>query len=171
MFGVHALACVVTVLAMLDARGVLAQTHTDLFPTLPPVADANPNVREKRVFRVPTRLIVERSKNKIAVSVDMDSLEQIEIPVGHKMICAFKHEFSVESRKEKKVYSSGLGGSANLGAFITSALDGIPKEGEKYIVELRLILFETDIPTQHFWKPESGRYREIWSRTIRSKEL
>ena len=38
--------------------------------------------------------------------------------------------------------------------------------GDKYTVELHLTLFETDIPTQHMWAPDTGRYKVLWSKTL-----
>src|SRR5262249_11548160 len=38
--------------------------------------------------------------------------------------------------------------------------------GAKYKIKLRLTLFETDIPPQHFWRPETGRYKALWSKTL-----
>ena len=56
------------------------------FPSYPPIRDADPQVREKRKFQVPARLIVVRSEDRIAVSVDMKSLEEIELECGSRVL-------------------------------------------------------------------------------------
>jgi hypothetical protein len=35
---------------------------------------------------------------------------------------------------------------------------------------MRLVLFETDVPSQHEWNPHSGRYKALWTRTLRQAE-
>ena len=142
------------------------------FPSYPPIRDANPQVREKRTFQVPTRLIVVRSEDQISVSVDQQSLVEIELEVGYKMVAGFKSRLFVISQGERKHRSSGLGGSANIGtSFLHRSQGGIPQPGRKYVIEVEFVIFETDIPGQHLWSPKSGRYRELWSKTITSEEI
>ena len=43
---------------------------------------------------------------------------------------------------------------------LTSVQDGIPAAGKRYIVEHDIILFETDVPAQHMWSPESCASRK-----------
>jgi hypothetical protein len=142
------------------------------FPSHPPIKDANPDVRTKRTFQVPIRLDVKRSDKRIDISVDASSLETIELDVGHKLVTGFKHEMFVVSGGKRKRRGRGLGGTADIGtSHVTQELDGIPKPGEKYAIEINFVVFETNIPAQHMWSPESGMYKEIWKRTLRSKEL
>jgi len=42
-------------------------------------------------------------------------------------------------------------------------LDKIPRPGEKYLVEIYFEIFETDIPAQHMWSPQSGKYKVLWT--------
>lgn len=140
------------------------------FPSYPPIRDANPQVREKRKFQVPARLIVMRSEDRIAVSVDMKSLNEIELEVGYKMVVGFKRQLFVVSQGKRELWGGGLGGSANIGtSYLNRKLDGIPQQGQDYVIEVRFIIFETDIPTQHMWSPEGGKYRELWLKTIKSE--
>ena len=142
------------------------------FPSFPPVKDADPEIRREQIFEIPTRLIVKRTSEKIDVSVDMDSFKTVRIEVGHKMIVGFKHDIFVISEGTKKHVASGLGGTAYVGtAHITPQLDGIPKSGEKYIIEVVFIIFETDIPIQHHWMPRSGKYRELRTERVKSEQL
>ena len=142
------------------------------FPSYPPIRDADPQAREKRKFQVPTRLIVIRSEDRIAVSVDMKSLEEIELEVGYKMVVGFKTQRFVVSEGRKKLRGGGLGGTADIGtSYLNRADGGIPQEGQKYVIEVQFVIFETDIPAQHMWSPESGKYRELWSETIKSEAV
>lgn len=145
-----------------------------LFPSYPPITDAAPRIREKRVFQVPTRLLVEQTADRIAVSVDPDSLEQIELEVGHKMVAGFKFQQFVVFEGTIKLCREGLvsGDTANMStSFYGRGTDSIPQRGKNFVIEVKVITFETDIPAQHEWLPESGRYKELWSRTLRSEEL
>jgi len=135
------------------------------FPVYPPIQDADPQVRERRIVRVPTRLIVELSPQRIGVSVDESSLAEVEISVGHKMVVGFKHSILVVSEKEKKRVSGGLSATASIGTvYIPRQANGTARTGEK--LEVVFALFETDIPVQHEWMPGSGKYKELWSRAI-----
>jgi hypothetical protein len=108
----------------------------------------------------------------ISVSVDQQSLIEIELEVGYKMVAGFKHQLFVVSQGERKHRSGGLGGSANIGtSFLNRSQGGIPQPGQKYVIEVEFVIFETDIPGQHLWSPKSGKYRELWSKTIKSEEI
>jgi hypothetical protein len=45
--------------------------------------------------------------------------------------------------------------------------DGIPVPEKKYVVEMDLAIFETDIPPQHGWTGHSKNFRTLWTRTLR----
>jgi hypothetical protein len=39
---------------------------------------------------------------------------------------------------------------------------------QKYVVEMDLTVFETDIPPQHMWHPQGSKnYKVLWQRTLR----
>jgi hypothetical protein len=52
--------------------------------------------------------------------------------------------------------------------FLKSADGGIPAPGKRYVVEEDVSIFETDVPAQHMWSPESGRYRVIWAEKLKT---
>jgi hypothetical protein len=39
---------------------------------------------------------------------------------------------------------------------------------DRQTIALRLTLFETDIPAQHHWAPETGKYKVLWMVTLRA---
>ena len=44
----------------------------------------------------------------------------------------------------------------------------IPSPGHELVLEHRVTLFETDLPPQHMWSPQSGKhYQVLWTRTFR----
>jgi hypothetical protein len=48
--------------------------------------------------------------------------------------------------------------------------DGIPQPGTRYVVEMEVTLFETDVPPGPDWNPRAGQFRVLWSRTLRQAE-
>jgi hypothetical protein len=44
----------------------------------------------------------------------------------------------------------------------------------KYVAEVQLVLFETDVPagrqTSNMWAPHAGKYEVLWTRTLRQAE-
>ncbi len=142
----------------------------DYFPRYPPIADADPSIREERDFLVPTRLRIVRGESRIAVGVDPDSLESITLDVGVNMVAGFKIEQFVY--RDGEVACPGVTSLSTRGFvlgtnYYNTNLDGVPQCGEIYEIELRLEIFETDIPGQHLWGPKSPKYRVLWTRTLR----
>jgi hypothetical protein len=148
------------------------------FPVLPPIPDADPSVRDKKAFSLPTDsgLRIKRTDDQISVGVDPGRLKSVELGVGKNMVVGFKHELFVY--REDKLIESHPGGMqsppdgvsySTLAYSFKRGTDKIPQPGETYRVEVRLSLFETDIPTQHFWQPESGKYRVLWTKTLKQE--
>jgi hypothetical protein len=51
---------------------------------------------------------------------------------------------------------------------LNRAIDKVPNAGERYTVEVRLTLFETDIPPQHHWAPGTGKYKILWAKALKA---
>jgi hypothetical protein len=119
---------------------------------------------------VPTKLTIERTSDVISITVDRDSFEPAEITVGSRMLTGVQRELYIYRVGEPRPARSrlGLGGpDFNIGTdFVNAKLNGIPVPGESYVVEIDLAIFETDIPAQHFWSPEGGKYMVLWTRTL-----
>jgi hypothetical protein len=103
------------------------------------------------------------------------ALETVKVTVGKDMVTGLRYEFSVY--REGKLVLSGPGGmQSNPDATYTHVAATVGEvgsnnfqPGEKCKVKLRLTLFETDIPPQHGWAPETGRYQALWSKTLTLK--
>jgi hypothetical protein len=62
--------------------------------------------------------------------------------------------------------SSGL--TEMHASLIALARDEIPKAGQELSFEYRVTMFETDLPSQHRWSPQSGKhYRILWTRAFK----
>jgi hypothetical protein len=146
------------------------------FPILPPIPTADPSVRHEEVFRLPTRLQVRRTDDQLSVGIDPGSLEPVKVRVGKDMVTGLKQQTSIFLAGKSVV--SGYGGLQGWGAgtalgpvggLFNRRTDKVPRPGEGYTAEVRLTLFETDIPAQHMWSPEGGKYRVLWARTLRQE--
>ncbi len=66
----------------------------------------------------------------------------------------------------------GLQGGTDFSLHGTRTLNtrdnGIPEAGIHYTVDLAVQFFETDIPSQHFWQPQTGQYTVLWEGVITS---
>jgi hypothetical protein len=134
---------------------------------------------------MPTRLSVQRMADRLSVSYDHASLRNVKITVGRKLTIGIKDELRVylkdgerpvryrsvleESMNEKEFGAVPLS-DANLlksTETLTTVRDGIPAAGKRYIVEHDIVLFETDVPAQHMWSPESSNnYRVLWEKKL-----
>jgi len=172
--------------AICAAESILfAAQLVPLFPGYPHTPDADPSTRHQVEVSIPTRLSVQRAAGRFSISYDLASLRNVKITVGSKMTIGMKDELRVYIKGDARPsrYRSVLEGSmsetapravplpdANLlksTETLTSAQDGIPAAGKRYIIEHDIILFETDVPAQHMWSPESSRnYRLLWEKKL-----
>jgi hypothetical protein len=95
--------------------------------------------------------------------------------VGTNMVTGVESKFYVYSDGQPRPANGGygLGGiDFNLGTrFWHTKPDGIPLPGKKYVVEVELTIFETDIPPQHDWSPYGKNYKILWQRTLKQTVL
>lgn len=141
----------------------------------PPAAAGGVPAARGTVVHVPTRLAVTRGPDTISVSVDRDGMEAILIPLTPGLTAGVRSDLFVyrdgETRSDDPL-RSGLssGQDFNLGTSIFNAVqDGLPARGGRYVVEMDVAVFETDVPPGHLWSPDrgSGGYRVLWRRTLR----
>jgi hypothetical protein len=102
-------------------------------------------------------------------------MRNVKIMVGKKMTIGIKDEFRVypEGDTRPVPYRTLSQGDISRSNFLNSNQtlstdhDGIPAQGKRYVVEHDIILFETDLPAQHMWNPESGKkYRVLWEQKL-----
>jgi len=125
--------------------------------------------------RVPAALSLSRGLDTLSVSIDPASLADMDVTVDPGMILGVESDTVVFALGQqppangRKGYASGTDFSLGTSTWSTRA-DGIPAPGTRYVAEMTLVLFETDVPAQHDWDPHSGRYRALWKRTLRQAE-
>jgi|GEM_PF-2353244 len=143
-----------------------------MFPVLPPVADADPAIRYPVSIKVPTRLKIERISDLLSMEIDTNGFEPVVLMVGTNMATGVESRTFVYPEGEKRSGQSSLGWNSGLvfgseeRVWHTSS-DHFPLPGHKYIVEVELSAFETDIPPQHMWDPHGKNYKILWQRTLK----
>jgi hypothetical protein len=142
------------------------------FPIVPPITNANPSIRVPLLVHVPTKLKIERTTDMLSVEIDHSSLEATNLMVGTNMVTGVQNESYVFPEGEPRPANDGygLGGTDfNLGKSVWhTKQEGIPLPGKKYVVELHLTVFETDVPPQHMWSPQGSKnYKVLWRRTLK----
>ena len=151
-------------------------------PGYSPTVDADPSVRHEILVPIPTRLSVERKSDRLSVGFDLASPRKVKITVGKEMSIGVKYEMRVYTKGDARPQNPGsIGytsikepatpsepGFLNGRAFLKSADGGIPAPGKRYVVEEDVSIFETDVPAQHMWSPESGRYRVVWAEKLKT---
>lgn len=155
------------------AGGPMKQVQ-ELFPTLPPVPTADPAIRSEKEFRVPGRLRVCRLGRSLGVEAVPGAMETVKVTVGKDMVTGLRDEVSVYHDGKLVPSLSGSGGMQGaseatypqIAATVGEVGSKDFQPGMMYKVDLRLTLFETDIPAQHRWAPETGRYKVLWSKTL-----
>ena len=143
-----------------------------MFPVLASIAGADPSSRHPVLVSVPTRLKVTRTDNMLSVELDPTSLEPTNLIVGSNMVTGVQSEEYIYPVGEPRPATGGYGLNGglefNLGTRYWHATpDGIPLPGKKYVIEVELTIFETDIPPQHAWSPYGKNYRVLLTKTLK----
>ncbi|MGH7296881.1 MAG: hypothetical protein ACRELB_18220 [Polyangiaceae bacterium] len=143
-------------------------------PTPSPAPDGPASLRELRVA-VPGAIRVARGLDTLSVSVDPASLADTTVSVDPGMTLGIESHTWVfpvggaPAGEGRHGYASGADFTSGTDTWSTRA-GGIPLSGTKYVAEMQLVLFETDVPAQHHWDPHAGRYKALWTRTLRQAE-
>ena len=104
---------------------------------------------------------------------NQDSLETTNLMFGTNMVVGVRsatYIYLVGESHPVIASNSGLEGGTdfNLGtAFWHTQPDGIPLPGKKYVIELDVAVFETDVPPQHMWSPYGKNYKILWERALK----
>jgi hypothetical protein len=131
---------------------------------------------------MPTRLSVERTLDRISVGFDLASPRNVKITVGKKMTIGVKYEMRVYARGDARPLNAGGVGYASVNEpvsasvrgllngreFLNTGQGGIPAPGKRYYIEEDVSIFETDVPAQHMWMPNSKRYRVLWAKRLKT---
>jgi len=136
------------------------------------VADAG--TRQVTV-RVPAAMTLARALDTLTVAVDPASLAATQVTVDPGMQLGVETDVVVfaqgQPRPAEGRHGLSSGADFQLGSDTwNSAQDGLPVPGRKYVAEMQLVLFETDVPPGHHWDPHAGRYAALWTRTLRQAE-
>jgi hypothetical protein len=154
------------------AQGSAKPGQWQPFQILPPITNSNPSIRCPISVHVPTKLKIERTSDTLSETIDTNSFESTNLMVGTNMVTGVEGKIYVypegESRPANGGDSLSSGLDFNLGVdYWHTKQDGIPVPGKKYVVEIDLAAFETDIPPQHDWEPYGNNYKILWQRTLK----
>lgn len=143
----------------------------------PPSSDAGASVPDTVVLslRVPAGLSVARALDTLTVGVDPDTLGVTELKAHAGMTRGVEARAHVMARGGERVVaerSALTPGTDFAVATVTwsAGKDGVPLTGTRYVVEVELVLFETDVPPSDAWDPRAGRFEALWTRTLRQAE-
>jgi hypothetical protein len=145
-------------------------------PTTSAPASADAATPRTITVRVPSALRIARAIDALSVEIDPASLSSTEIAPRDGMILGVESDVSVFAQGTPRPASSQRHGYSSSTAFDlgtdiwSTKQDGIPLADKKYVVEMQLVLFETDVPVGHEWDPHAGAYRALWTRTITQAE-
>jgi hypothetical protein len=126
--------------------------------------------------RVPGGLRLARSLDTLTVSVDPAAQATTTIARDPGLFLGVETEsrvFPLGSDRSARSHGTTLvsGPSFADGAEVyQTQVDGLPVPGTRYVAEMTLTLFETDVPPGHHWMPREGRYKALWTRTLRQAE-
>jgi hypothetical protein len=139
----------------------------------PVLADASNSVELS--VHVPAALAVARAIDTLTVAVDPASLGSTQVTAHAGMVLGIETDVSVfpqgQARPvlERRGAIPGTDFAMCTAAFDTTR-DGVPAPGTKYVVQMQLTLFETDVPAIAEWDPHAGAFKVLWTRALRQAE-
>ena len=166
-------ACHTASIATVAAALVLSEGCARHTPSTSAVADASGLVEVS--VRVPAALSVARAMDTLSVAIDPASLGSMEVTAHAGMVLGVEADVFVfpqgmsRSVLERHVVVPGVDFDAGASTWGTSR-DGVPAPETRYVVEVRLVLFETDVPAATTWDPHAGNFSALWTRTLRQAE-
>ena len=119
------------------------------------------------VVHMPSALRVARAIDSLSVEIDPASRADVEMNVDPNMTLAAETESHVfvagESvSKASERIGRASGGDVDVGiATWNTAQDGVPQLDKKYVVEMKIVLLESDV---------SGHSKTLLTRTLRQAE-
>jgi hypothetical protein len=165
---IHRAATGACVAALLLSPGCSRRTPSTLLPV-----DGSGLVQLS--VRVPAALSVARAIDTLSVAVDPASLGQMQVTahagtfIGVEAdVFVFDHE---KARPVLERRGVGSGADFDVGSNTwNTKQDGVPEPGTKYVVEMQLVLFETDVAPAPTWDPHAGNFNPLWTQTLRQAE-
>ena len=165
---IHRAATGACVAALLLTPGCSRRTPSTLVP-----ADGSGLVQLS--VRVPAALSVARAIDTLSVAVDPASLGLMQVTAHAGTFIGVEADvFVFEHAKARPVLERrGVGSNADFDVGSNTwntKRDGVPEPGTKYIVEMQLVLFETDVAPAPTWDPYAGNFKPLWTQTLRQAE-
>jgi len=154
---------------MRDSLTTPVNSRFDGFPIIPANANANPTNRSPIAVRVPTTMRVVRHGDSLTISFPL--LQTTNLMIGQNMATGITREESIRSvgiaSRLGMSLQGGLAFESSTNVFTLSG-DAVPQPGQEFTFECQLTLFETDLPSQHLWSPQSGKhYKVLWAHTFK----
>lgn len=127
--------------------------------------------------RVPGALLIARGLDTLSVRIDPAAEGETTVRVDAGMVLGVESETRVfergrpgEASPARHVDTPGAALDA-AGATWTTRQDGLPEPGKEYAAEMKLVLFETDVPPAPAWDPRAGgHFHVLLERTLRQAE-
>ncbi len=127
--------------------------------------------------RVPGGLSVARAIDTLSVTVDPASFGEMQAKVRVGAVVGVETDVFVFRQGDDRAVLErrGLGRGADFGVSAntwSTARDGVPAPGTKYVVEEQLVLFATDVAPAAgaTWDPHAGKFEALWRGTLRQAE-
>jgi hypothetical protein len=131
----------------------------------PNIPDADPSVRHQETIPVPTNLRVGRNEYGVFVFPDTCCWLHVNIDVGYKMVVGHKLERYLYDGTRRIWLGTEIGAGPvqpGWGNMNFPEAEGPASRWGTIQILADIVMFETDVPSQHGWNPEHGKYRELW---------
>jgi len=120
--------------------------------------------------RVPGALRVARALDTLSVEIDPAASADTTVHVDPGMVLGVESETRVFAAGDAHALDERHGYTSGASFDVGTEVWKLPQPGKRYVAEMTLTLFETDITPRHMWDPHAGRYKALLTRTLRQAE-
>lgn len=129
------------------------------------------------VVHVPSALRIARGLDILSVEIDPASCADTDVRVEPGMVVGVESSTVVlapggaapAAHGERHGLAPGPAFQVGTSTW-TLGQDDIPRADRRYVVEMTLTLFETDVAPGPHWEPHAGHFEALLTRTIRQSE-
>lgn len=121
-----------------------------------------------KVFRFSRGIKIHPRKDTgVDIEVDTKVPKRLLLKVAPNLVHGYSFNIFIEADGKKTLLSSGLSGDINWGTYVLNS-ETLEKAGKNAFIVIEYVLFETEIPAGHMWKPAAGKkYRILWQNALR----
>ncbi len=132
----------------------------------------NPKIKETRTFHVPTELKLGQFNGKPTYGLAPKPLDTLKLKVGQGLYTGAEYRVYLYPEGAPRPDHEDSGGTCDVEALAdwTGYCSGKtygPVAGVKYVLEVEILVFQTEVPPKSQWEPYGEWYKVLWTGSVK----